>query len=95
MKAHYGYRDGSGDYFIEIDTGLCDGCGECVPACPASLFEVGEDEHDPLSDDEVASVRADRRKSLGVDCGPCKPVGDRPELPCVAACRHGAISHSW
>ncbi|MBW2262684.1 MAG: 4Fe-4S dicluster domain-containing protein [Deltaproteobacteria bacterium] len=95
MKANYGYRDGSGDYFIEIDTDLCDGCADCVAACPASIFEVGEDENDPLSDDEVASVKADGRKSLEYDCGPCKPVRDRPELPCVASCKPGAISHSW
>ena len=95
MKANHGYRDGSGDYFIEIDTDLCDGCADCVAACPASLFDVGEDENDPLSDDEVAFLKADRRRSLKYDCGPCKPVGDRPELPCVASCRPGAISHSW
>jgi ferredoxin len=95
MKAHYGYGDGTGDVFITIDTDLCDGCGECVAACPAALFVVGEDENDPLNDEEVASIRAQRRRRLGDDCAPCKPVGNRPELACVAACAPGAISHSW
>ncbi len=34
-KVHYGYTDGTGEYFIAIDTGRCDGCGECVSACPS------------------------------------------------------------
>ncbi len=32
MLANYGYKDGSGDRFITIDTGKCDGCGPCKPA---------------------------------------------------------------
>lgn len=95
MIANYGYKDGSGEFFIAIDTDKCDGCGECVPACPGSVFEVGEDENDPFAEEEVASVTSEQRKKLKYTCGPCKPPHDRPELPCVAACGPGAISHSW
>ena len=49
MLANYGYKDGSGDFFITIDTDKCDGCGDCVPACPAGCFEVGEDPNDPYA----------------------------------------------
>ena len=85
MIANYGYKDGSGEYFIAIDTDLCDGCGDCVPACPGSVYEVGEDENDPLNDDEVASVTDEQSRKLKYTSGPCKPDHDRPELPGVAA----------
>ncbi len=95
MIANYGYKDGSGEFFIAIDSDKCDGCGDCVPACPANALEVGENENDPFADDEVASVTSEQRKKLKYTCGPCKPSQDRPELPCVTACGPGAISHSW
>lgn len=41
MRAHYGYKDGSGEYFIAIDAGACNGCGDCVPACPLGVLEGG------------------------------------------------------
>ncbi len=93
--ANYGYSDGSGDWYIRIDTGLCNTCGDCVSACPAELFELVEDEYDPMSDEMKASIKPERRKTIKYDCGPCKPVSDRPPLPCVAACEPGAITHSW
>ena len=95
MKAHYGYADGSGEYFITIDTDVCDGCADCVEACPAGLFEVGEDENDPLSEAPVATVIAGRRRILASECAPCKPTKERSQLPCVLACGPGAIDHSW
>jgi len=56
MLANYGYKDGSGEYFITIDTEKCDGCGKCVEACPEHCFQVGSDENDPFRDEPVASV---------------------------------------
>jgi ferredoxin len=93
--ANYGYTDGSGDWYIRINTELCDGCGDCVTACPVGVFELVEDEFDPLSDEVTASVNPEHRKTIKYDCGPCKPVADRPSLPCVVACQPGAIAHSW
>lgn len=93
--ANYGYSDGSGDWYIRIDTELCTGCGDCVTACPVGLFELGEDEYDPLSEELKASVKPEHRKTIKYDCGPCKPVVDRPPLPCVVACEPAAITHSW
>jgi NAD-dependent dihydropyrimidine dehydrogenase PreA subunit len=95
MIANYGYKDGSGDFFITIDTDQCDGCGACVSACPGQCFSVGEDPNDPLREEPVAIVADSARKKLKFTCGPCKPVSDRPALPCVAACPGNAISHSW
>ncbi|UCE25098.1 MAG: ferredoxin [Candidatus Zixiibacteriota bacterium] len=93
MKANYGYLDGSGEYFITIDTDLCIDCTHhaCAEACPVGLFEIIIDDYD----DEVAAVKEEHRKKVKYDCAPCKPTTDRPPLPCVTACTPGAITHSW
>lgn len=93
MKANYGYVDGSGEYYITIDTDLCNKCTDhgCVEACPVGSFEIIVDDYD----DEVAAIKEEFRKKLSYDCAPCKPVTDRPPLPCVQACAPGAITHSW
>jgi len=106
--ANYGYKDGSGDYFISIDTDKCDGCGKCVEACPQGVFETGPDEADPFREEPVAKVVADQRKKIRYTCAPCKQYltslsGVKTEeskkeiekLPCVVACESGAIDHSW
>lgn len=93
--ANYGYTDGSGDYYITIDTGKCNGCGECVTACPESVLEMVEDAFDPLNGEPVAAVQEEHRKSLKYACGPCKPTTGWVSLPCVTACEPAAITHSW
>ncbi|MDP6155311.1 MAG: 4Fe-4S binding protein [Candidatus Thermoplasmatota archaeon] len=93
MKANYGYKDGSGDFFISIDTDKCTGCGLCVEACPNGVMTVGEDENDPFSEDEVASVDETERKKIKYTCAPCK--GEGKTEPCIKACEPGAINHSW
>lgn len=95
MLANYGYKDGSGDYFITIDTDKCDGCGDCVAACPYTVLEAGEDPNDPFRDEPVAIVTEAERNKIKYTCAPCKPTHDRPVLPCVAACPKEAIAHSW
>ncbi len=89
--AHYGYTDGSGDWYIRVDSGRCDGCGDCVPACPVGVLEMMLDDYD----DTVLTVSEEHRKNLKFSCAPCKPVDSPPPLPCVLACPHDAIVHSW
>ncbi len=93
MLANYGYKDGAGDFYITIDTDKCIDCEErpCVAACPADVMEIIEDDYD----DEVAAVAGEHRKQIKYSCAPCKPDRDRPELPCMAACKPGALAHSW
>ena len=94
MIAYYGFKDGSGDWFVIIDTDKCTGCSKCVEVCPANVLEVREDEYDPFSEELVASVREEERKKVRYSCAPCHPgYGENP-APCVAACEPAAISHS-
>ena len=96
MLANYGYQDGSGEYFITIDTEKCNGCGDCEGTCPAKVFEVvEEDPNDPMREEPVVVVAPDKRRKLKYECNPCKPSINRSPLPCVQACKAGAISHSW
>ena len=95
MKANYGYKDGSGEFYITIDTELCNGCSKCVEACPENVLEVAEDELDPLSEDLVARVSDEHRKKIKYSCAPCKPTTGPVTLPCVQICEPGAITHSW
>lgn len=93
MIANYGYQDGSGQYFITIDTGKCEDCAGrwCVYACPRSLFLIEQDDYD----EEVATIEVSARKKLKEKCAPCKPAAGYDTLPCVQACRPGAVTHSW
>jgi Fe-S-cluster-containing hydrogenase component 2 len=93
VKAHYGYKDGSGDFFIVIDTDRCAKCagGECVAACPQNLLERITDDYD----DTVCAVKESFRNKVKYACAPCKPVGSNVPPPCIAACKYEGIRHSW
>lgn len=93
MLANYGYKDGSGEYFITIDTDKCTTCPDhgCVAGCPEHVYQIITDDYD----DEVAEVKKDVRNTLKYLCASCKPTSGRVELPCRASCTPGALSHSW
>lgn len=94
MIANYGFEDGSGFYYIKLDTDKCVNCNErgCIKGCPAGVFELEEDDWD----NTVAVVKKQVRNTLKSVCASCKPLTDRPELlPCQAACKVQAIVHSW
>jgi len=94
MIANYGYKDGSGEYYISIDTDKCAACPvdrACLAACPKGMFEVMTDDYD----EEVVWIKAEARRSLAYGCAQCKPSGGYASLPCTGACTPGAIRHSW
>jgi ferredoxin len=95
MQANYGYKDGSGEYYITIDTDKCDSCGKCVEDCPQKILVLVDDPFDPLSEKEVPMVVEAERKKIKYTCGPCKPVDIKREEPCIKSCEPGAITHSW
>ncbi len=91
MKMQYGYSDGTGEYFITIDRALCNGCGECVKACPAGIFELeGEESGQPK-----AVVRNSVRKKLAMECPGFTVCSGQIAATCQSVCPQGAISHSW
>ncbi len=89
--ANYGYTDGSGDYYIVVDTDKCDGCGKCVESCPQNVLEIITDDYD----DVVVTIREEHSKNLKYVCASCKPVSGAAELKCQTSCPSGAITHSW
>ena len=95
MIANYGYKDGSGDFYISIDTDKCDGCEDCIPVCPAGVLEIRENEFDPLAEDDMVAVTEEHRKKIKYSCAPCKPEDSTHDLPCVKVCEPDAIKHSW
>ena len=90
MLANYGYTDGSGEYFISIDTDRCTDCEPkaCAPACPAGVLEIIEDDYG----DDVCAVTEEHRKQIKYSCAGCKPASGWQSLPCTEACPVGAIS---
>lgn len=93
MIANYGYVDGSGEYYISINTDCCISCSHkgCLTACPQCIFEIIVDDYD----DEVSAVKSAFKNTLRYTCSPCKPTDNVPPLPCVTACTPGAIKHTW
>jgi len=91
MIANYGYEDGSGHYYIKIDTSKCAECSGkgCIEACPEKLFATEMDDFD----DEVVLIREDARNTLQTSCAHCKAAGEK-EL-CRKACTAEAIGFSW
>ena len=94
MIANYGFKDGSGDWYVTIDTDKCNGCSKCVEVCPAKALEVGPDEIDVFREEPVAFIKQEERKKIRYTCAPCKPGFGAEPAPCVAACEPRAISHS-
>jgi len=97
MQANYGYKDGSGDFFIVIDTDKCTGCGLCIEACPEGVLELVENEFDIEAETPIVAVTKEHSQKIKYSCGPCKPAAGytMAELPCVEVCEPCALDHSW
>ncbi len=91
MLANYGYIDGTGEYYIIVDTNKCNGCGRCIDACPASLFRVTTDDYEK----EVAEVKPELVTKVSHLCPGHSACAKIIEATCQRVCEFGAISHAW
>jgi len=92
MIIHYGYSDGSGEYYISIDAEKCNGCGKCIENGPQQALELGSVMVD-LEEKLVATVSEKHRREIKYTCSPCKP--ENRKAPCVLVCNKEAISCIW
>ena len=92
LITHYGYIDGSGEYFIVVDSDKCTGCGKCVEICPQRALKLITEFID-LEDKTVAAVSEGHRKEIRYTCGTCKP--EQNQTPCVLVCGSKAIKCVW
>jgi Fe-S-cluster-containing hydrogenase component 2 len=92
MIMHYGYIDGSGEYYIIIDSDKCNGCGTCIEHCPkGALHKITE--FIDLEDKTIAAVKEEHRKKISYTCAECKP--NENKTPCVSSCSQRAICCVW
>ena len=91
MLANYGYIDGTGEYYIIIDTAKCDACARCVEACPAGLFQVTTDDYDR----DVAEVKPDLVAKVSYLCPGHSACARSHGTTCQTVCEGEAISHTW
>jgi ferredoxin len=88
LITYYGYTDGSGEYFIAIDSDKCDGCGKCINQCPEAVLRL-ESVFVDLEDKTVAAVKEEHRNKIKYSCARCKP--EEKSAKCVNSCPVGAI----
>ena len=91
MKVQYGYSDGTGEYFINIDYNLCNGCGKCAAVCPAGIFTMETDGASPPR----AIITEEQRKKLALLCPGSAACTLGKEFNCQSVCPVDAIAHSW
>ena len=89
MLSNYGYEDGTGVYYLQIDTRKCETCEDkpCINACPGGLFEIILDDFD----EEIIVVKESVRNQLKDLCSGC-PDG---ALPCRNTCPEDAVRLTW
>lgn len=92
LITHYGYIDGSGEYYVIVDSDRCSGCRRCVTVCPEKALELVTEFID-LEDKTVAAVSEEHRKKIKYTCNACKP--ETSQTPCITACPSKGISIVW
>ena len=65
MLSNYGYEDGSGSYYITIDTDKCCECEDkpCLDACPHEILQMELDDYDEvdgMANSDIIKAAADK-----------------------------------
>ncbi|MCL1965987.1 MAG: 4Fe-4S binding protein [Candidatus Bathyarchaeota archaeon] len=88
MITYYGYTDGSGEYYVIIDSDKCTSCEKCVKQCPKNALQLTLEFID-LEDKPVASIKKEYCNKIKYICTECKP--EKNNTPCVLSCPSKAI----
>ena len=94
MLASYGYEDGTGVYYITIDTDKCEECDGkgCIGACSQDVFILVENDWG----DAIVAIEDEKTNLLKSCCLDCMILRvETKRLPCQAACPYTAIRHTW
>jgi predicted CoA-substrate-specific enzyme activase len=91
IKVQYGYNDATGDYYITVDPARCNGCGKCVTACPAQVFEMFQEN----GTGPVTRVKESARKRLSILCPGYKACNNEHKENCKSVCSKDALSLTW
>jgi len=86
MLANYGYEDGSGVYYLTINTDKCNACGKCAEVCPNDVLEMVVDDYD----ETVPIVKETLSNQIGYICQRTICL-----YKCEEVCEPKAICHSW
>jgi Fe-S-cluster-containing hydrogenase component 2 len=90
MITYYGYTDGSGEYYVVIDSDKCTGCEKCVKQCPKTALQM-EMTFIDLEDKPLAVVKKEYCNKIKYICTECKPEKNPPL--CVLSCPTKAIKY--
>jgi Fe-S-cluster-containing dehydrogenase component len=90
MISYYGYADGSGEYYIAVDSDKCNGCQKCVNKCPQNILCIDLLFID-LEDRPVVVVKESHCNNLKYLCAQqCQP--EKNQTFCTMVCPNEAIT---
>lgn len=89
-KVNYGYSDGTGVYYITMDSAKCNGCNACVETCPNGLFSLSYEDGK-----KSAVIKKEMLKKISQVCPGISVCRNQRENTCESVCKSNAISHSW
>jgi len=90
-KVHYGYSDGTGEYFIAIDYNKCDDCSECIKGCPAGIFSQGSG----TAGQPAIIIKQETARRLSSLCRGKSSCNSEKGTSCQDFCPQKAINLSW
>jgi ferredoxin len=86
MIIQYGYADGIGEFYISINSSICNVCCKCINECPEKIFEIYVNE----INEKMVKVKDEMSNKIGYICPGQNKCGK-----CVNICELSAIKLSW